>query len=182
MNFDQYFSDRGFTLQHLLECDGEVNDDSIFFNMFDYAFRPQGYVERRLNSQPRYVNGLTSSDTLYPIHKTAMFIEAMKEAIVVEGPSDALALYANDYKNVVSFQGASNFGKRKIRMLRRHCESLWFIFDRDAAGVQFFEYVQKRLHLDFPVYATFTPEGFKDPAEYIAKGNKIDYLPRLTLK
>lgn len=178
MNFDSYFSDRGFTKEFLLECDGETHDDSVFYNVFDYAFRPQGYVERRLNTQPRYVNGLTSSDTLYPIHKTAFHIEQASEAIVVEGPSDALALYANNYKNVVSFQGASNFGKRKLRLLRRHCQAVWFLLDRDEAGMQFAKHIRERLHLDFPAYMSFTPEGHKDPAAYLAEGHRIDAIRR----
>lgn len=177
-SFDEYFGKRGFTREFLIECGGETHDDSVFYNMFDYASRPQGYVERRLNTQPRYVNGLTSSDTLYPIHKTAFHIEQAGEAIVVEGPSDALALLANNHKNVVSFQGASNFGKRKLRLLRRHCESVWFILDRDEAGMQFAKHIRERLHLDFPAYMSFTPEGYKDPAAYIASGKGLELIRR----
>lgn len=182
MNFSEYFSERAFTWEFLESMDGEVHDDSVFYNIFDYAYRPQGYVERRLNTQPRYVNGLTSSDSLYPIHKSAYYIEKASEAVVVEGPSDALALYANGTKNVVSFQGASNFGKRKIRLLRRHCDSIWFLLDRDEAGLQFAKHIRERLHLDFPAFMSFTPSPHKDPASYLALGGKIGDIKRYPLR
>lgn len=179
--FDEYFAERAFTREDLEFCGGDLVDDSIFFNIFDYAGNPQGFVERRLNSSPRYVNGMTSSDSLYPIHVTYPYIERANEAVIVEGPSDALALYANGIKNVVSFQGASNFGKRKLRLLRRHCENLWFIFDRDDAGVIFMNHVRGKMRIAFKVQGCFIPDGNKDPAEYIAAGKSIHDLVRLNL-
>lgn len=178
LTFDEYFKRRAITKDTFEHCGGTYGEDSLYFNVYDYAARPEGYIERRLNSDPRFVNGLTSSDTLYPIHVTAPYIAETGEAIVVEGPSDSLSIYQSGYKNVVSFQGASNFGKRKLRILRRFCSSIWFIFDRDEAGLQFHKYVRYRLDLDFPIYMSFPPVGLKDPAEYLADGNSLSELSK----
>lgn len=167
-----YLDLRFLTTDLVLWSGSRITEDSIQYVCFDEYGNELGVIERRFKSSPRFVLDLHSSDALFLLNKSLPYIYRANEAVIVEGPADALALHRSGLKNVVAFGGASNFGKRKLRLLRRYCDNLWFIFDKDEAGLRFFMNVRDKQKLIVKTSVSFTPRE-KDPAAFLAKGGSI---------
>ncbi len=180
MLLDKYLHERAITRRDLDEVGSTYSESGISYVVFDEYGREVGSIDRRFSQEPRFVLNFRSSESIFLFNSALPSIFASGEAVIVEGPADALALRRAGMENTVAFGGASNFGKRKLRTLRRYCDSFWFIFDRDDAGLKFFKNVRDRQKLVTDVWVTFTPE-WKDPAEFLAKGGNIEDFRKLPL-
>lgn len=175
-----YLNQRTLTPELLKWAGSRIYDDRIEYVCYDEYGNDLGVIERRFTGTARFVVSLNTSDALYLVHRTLPHIFVQNEAVIVEGPADALALYQAGIQNVVALGGASNFGKRKLRLLRRYCDNLWFIFDKDSAGLKFFKSVKERQDFAVKTSITFTPRE-KDPAAFLANGGTIQEFRKLAL-
>jgi len=172
----KYLAKRALEESDLYEAGSYYKNGVVYYISYDIRGVYLGHIERRLEGKPRFVNYLNTSENMFLIHMSLPYIYEANEAIIVEGPADALAMWKSGVRNVVAFGGASSFGKTKLRTLKRFCEAFWFIFDRDAAGLVFYNSVKERQKLAVTTYASFIPSGSKDAAEYIHNGGDIKDL------
>ncbi|HMD67667.1 MAG TPA: DNA primase [Chitinivibrionales bacterium] len=116
--------------------------DRIIFPIFDSAKRPVGFAGRGLtaDAMPKYLNSpetplYRKSSILYGFHVTHQHVREKKSVIIVEGYMDFLALYQAGIKNVIASSGTA-FTDTHARTLRRFTDTIFLVFDGDAAGVE----------------------------------------------
>jgi DNA primase len=114
----------------------------IIFPIFDTSKRPVGFAGRGLtaDAMPKYLNSpetplYQKNKILYGFYVTQQFVREKKSAIIVEGYMDFLALYQAGIKNVIATSGTA-FTDAHARILRRFTDTLFLVFDGDAAGVE----------------------------------------------
>ncbi len=111
----------------------------IMIPIFDVNGGVVGFSGRSLDGkEPKYLNSPDTSlfkkgTQLYLISFTKEFIKESGRAIIVEGYFDAIALYQEGVKNVVSSMGTS-FTEDQAKLLKRFAENLYFFFDNDQGG------------------------------------------------
>ena len=140
---------KGFKKEDILRTgnfriDNAGNVVSYFYNrimipIFDLSGKVVGFSGRSFSGQePKYLNSIDSpifkkGEVLYLMNLSKEYIRETKEAIVVEGYFDAIALFENGIKNVVSTMGTS-FTEQHARLLKRFASKIYFFFDNDLGG------------------------------------------------
>jgi len=140
---------KGFKKEDILRTgnfriDNAGNVVSYFYNrimipIFDLSGKVVGFSGRSFSGQePKYLNSIDSpifkkGEVLYLMNLSKEYIRETKEAIVVEGYFDAIALFENGIKNVVSTMGTS-FTEQHARLLKRFASRIYFFFDNDLGG------------------------------------------------
>jgi len=140
---------KGFKKEDILRTgnfriDNTGNIVSYFYNrimipIFDLSGKVVGFSGRSFSGQePKYLNSIDSpifkkGEVLYLMNLSKEYIRETKEAIVVEGYFDAIALFENGIKNVVSTMGTS-FTEQHARLLKRFASKIYFFFDNDLGG------------------------------------------------
>jgi DNA primase len=140
---------KGFKKEDILRTgnfriDNTGNVVSYFYNrimipIFDLSGKVVGFSGRSFSGQePKYLNSIDSpifkkGEVLYLMNLSKEYIRETKEAIVVEGYFDAIALFENGIKNVVSTMGTS-FTEQHARLLKRFASKIYFFFDNDLGG------------------------------------------------
>ena len=86
--------------------------------------------------QNKYKNSFDSiiykkGNTLYGLNKTKDHIKQKKSVIVVEGPTDFIALFQNNVKNVVA-SGGTAFTENQIKTLKMITKNIYINFDTDS--------------------------------------------------
>ncbi len=116
--------------------------DRIIFPIFDSSKRPVGFAGRGLTAAavPKYLNSpetplYRKSGILYGFHETHRHVREKKSVIIVEGYMDFLALYQAGIKNVIAASGTA-FTDTHARTLRRFTDTIFLVFDGDAAGIE----------------------------------------------
>jgi len=111
----------------------------IIIPIFDLNGGVVGFSGRSFDGhEPKYLN---SPDTalfkkgtiLYPLNVTKDYIHEAKEAIIVEGYFDAIVLFQEGIRNVVSPMGTS-FTEDQAKLLKRYADKFYFFFDNDTGG------------------------------------------------
>ena len=87
---------------------------------------------------PKYLNSPETPfyhkhQVLYGLHLARREIGKRREAFLVEGYFDAIALHQHGFANTVATCGTA-LTDDQARMLRRLCDSIIFLYDADAAG------------------------------------------------
>jgi DNA primase len=153
--------------------------ERIIFPIFDTSKRPVGFAGRGLtaDAMPKYLNSpetplYQKNKLLYGFHITQQFVRESKSAIIVEGYMDFLALYQAGIKNVIATSGTA-FTDTHARVLRRFTDTLFLVFDGDAAGI---EAARRAIFVlaphNFNIRVLTIPDD-EDPDEYVkAYGQK----------
>ena len=90
--------------------------------------------------EPKYLNSpdtvlFTKGNLLYPINFAKEGMRESRSAIVVEGYFDALILQQEGVNNAVSSMGTS-FTDMQAKLIKRYADTVYFLYDDDAAGVK----------------------------------------------
>ena len=164
--------------------------DRLMFPIFGPNGDTLGFGGRVLDDTlPKYVNSADSpvfhkSKVLYALNETGKYIRAQDEVIVVEGYMDAIALYANGFKNVVAILGTA-MTPEHAKLIKRYTTNVKMLLDGDDAGINAAE-----KSLPVLLAGGLMPKGLilqdgMDPDEFIkAKGaealrTELDRAPEL---
>src|SRR5919199_2091822 len=149
---------------------GERFADRVTFPISDRRGRIVGFGARSLgDAKPKYLNTpetelFNKRSLLYGFPQAAEAIRKEKAALVVEGYTDVLMLYQSGIKNVVATLGTA-LTEQHLRTLSGYVESIYLLFDPDAAGERVLEKAfdpAAELKLDLRVLRL--PE---DPADWL---------------
>jgi len=88
--------------------------------------------------EPKYLNSPESpiyskSHTLYNLHRAKQAIRAQDAVIVVEGYMDVISSWQRGVEHMVAPCGTA-LTKEQIGILRRHTDTIYFLYDADTAG------------------------------------------------
>ena len=98
-----------------------------------------GFGARALDdSSPKYINSRDSlcfqkGRMFYGLNQSAPHIRERGYVLIVEGYTDFLTLYQNDFKNVVAVLGTA-LTSDQARLLKRYTQKVVLFFDGDRAG------------------------------------------------
>ena len=128
------------------------------------------------SGEPKYLNSpdtvlFTKGNLLYPINFAKDAIRESKSAIVVEGYFDALILQQEGVSNAVSSMGTS-FTDMQAKLIRRYADTVYFLYDDDAAGVKGAERAVEIGSKRGLVVKIGVPFGGLDPDEIVIKYGK----------
>ncbi len=193
---------KGFKNQELLEAGlvvrSEKSPDRVYdrfrgrviFPIFDLTDKVIGFGGRVLgDGNPKYLNSpetpvFHKGRALYALNWAKEAIKQEKEAVIVEGYTDVIALMARGVGNVVATLGTA-LGADHLKLLSRYTNKVIFVFDADEAGRKaaerglelmkdfylgpeyrrFVELTESR-HLD--LFVATLPPGL-DPADFAGK-------------
>lgn len=146
--------------------------DRIMVPLKDSFGRVIGFSGRALNVEIQKVKYLNSPENflfhkrkmLYNLDAARKYIEASKEAILVEGYFDVMGLWQSGIKNVVCSMGTALTEEQTL--LLKSAETVNICYDGDAAGAHGTQLGIKRLvERSFNVKTVTLPIG--DPDEYV---------------
>ncbi len=121
------------------------------------------YKERKIPKWKHY-NGSNISSTFFNIQNAISFSKERNNGIIMcEGPSDAMMLWQNGFKNVVACLTNSISNAQK-GILFRNFLNLYFFLDDDKGGEVGVTNMYKKLKLYFTIYK-INPNNGKDPDE-----------------
>jgi DNA primase len=113
----------------------------LMFPIMDAHGRVRGFGARALSQQgPKYLNSSDSplfhkSQLLYGLAQGLSAIRTQKEAMIVEGYFDVLALHQAGFPCAVSPLSTTPT-RSQLTLLRPHVDRLTLLFDGDTAGAQ----------------------------------------------
>ncbi|MFA5866448.1 MAG: DNA primase [Actinomycetota bacterium] len=200
--FAKFAAAKGFKTNELMDAGlvvrSEKNPDRaydrfrgrVIFPILDLTDKIIGFGGRIIEEgTPKYLNSpetpvFHKSRALYALNWSKDSIKKEKEAIIVEGYTDVIALMDKGVENVVATLGTA-LGADHLKLLARYTHRVVFVFDADEAGRKaaergldlmrefylgpefrrFAELTESR-HLDMFVAAL--PPG-SDPAEFVTE-------------
>ncbi len=116
--------------------------DRIMFPIKDLEGKVIGFGGRVIkeDEQPKYMNSPESPvyskrRSFYGVDKSRDYIRREGRAVLVEGYTDFLALYASGIKNAVATLGTSLTHDHGV-ILRRYTENVVVLFDSDESGIK----------------------------------------------
>lgn len=133
---------------------------------------------------PKYLNTPESplyhkSSVLFGLDLALLDIRRERAAIVVEGYFDHLALYKAGVRNVLATCGTA-LTEGHIRLLRKHAEQLYLLFDSDKAGrVATVRAMELCLEHNLPAYVISLPGD--DPDSFMQQNSAEDFAAQLKL-
>ncbi len=149
----------------------------IIFPLRSSTGRVVGFSARTLGAEePKYINTpetpvFEKRRFLYNLDLAKQEIKRSREAVLVEGEMDAIALFEKGIKNVVAAKGTA-LTQDQAALIARFADTVKICFDRDAAGL---EATKKGILLaqsvGLEIKAVLLPQG-KDPDEAIRKDEK----------
>ncbi|MBX3386484.1 MAG: DNA primase [Phycisphaeraceae bacterium] len=152
----------------------------LMFPIHDQAGRVIAFGARRINDEeePKYLNSPESpvfnkSSTLYGLHQAARAIHSTRTAIVTEGYMDTIACHQAGVTNAVATLGTA-LTEGNARILRRLCDTVYLLFDGDAAGIKAAEravavFFAEPVDVRIAVLSSVTDA--KDPDELLKREN-----------
>ncbi len=118
---------------------GERFAGRVVFPISDRRGRIVGFGGRAMgDAQPKYLNSpetevFNKRNLLYGFPQVMEPIRKQRAALVVEGYTDVLMLYQSGIKNAVATLGTATTPGH-LRTLSSHADSIYVLFDPDAAG------------------------------------------------
>lgn len=115
--------------------------DRVLFPIFDTQGRVVGFGGRILgDGQPKYMNSPESpvfnkSRSLLGLYQQGDVIRRLRQAVLVEGNFDMVALVERGVDNVVAPLGTA-LTREQLHLLHRFAEEVVFLFDGDSAGMK----------------------------------------------
>lgn len=122
-------------------------------------------------NRPKYINSKESPiylkrQTLYGLHSALPYLRREREALLVEGYMDVIALAQAGFPSAIATCGTSVTSEH-VQLLRRFCEKLVVVFDADSAGqkaaASCFELF---LNSGIEVFGLSLPDG-EDPGSFL---------------
>jgi len=149
----------------------------IIFPIFNLSNRVVGFGARSIDdSMPKYINTpetliYKKGQILFGLNRAKADIRKAGCAVLVEGYTDFLSLYANGIKNCVAMCGTA-FTRNQARLISRYTERVTLLFDSDAAGVaSAMKSIDLLLGENVDVGVVSLPEG-EDPDSCVRKSGK----------
>lgn len=141
----------------------------ITFPIYDLMKNVVGFSARVINpeDQPKYLNStehkaFEKSKILYGLSHAKPYINKFQKLIVVEGQMDVIALARIDFPIGVATSGTA-LSEEHIKIVKRHTENFYFLFDNDKAGQQAsFRALKLCYNQDIFPKIISLPEGCKD--------------------
>lgn len=146
----------------------------VIFPIFSHVGKVVGFAGRILDAdadQPKYINSPETdvyhkSNVLYGLYQGKSAIRHEKEAWVVEGYTDVMALQQAGIEHVVATCGTSLTPKH-VQMLDRYAQRVVLLFDGDEAGGRAAQSGLKTVMAEgLGAYAVTLPAGH-DPDSYV---------------
>lgn len=149
----QFLRSKGFTDDDLMQASlgkKSANNSDLFsffrnritFPIYDMMKNVVGFTARVLNpaDQPKYLNSsehkiFNKSKILYGLSHAKPYLTEFKKIIIVEGQMDVIWLARIGFPIGVASSGTA-LSDEHIKLLKRHIESLYLLFDNDEAGRQ----------------------------------------------
>ena len=119
----------------------EMFRNRLMFPIISPMNQVLGFGGRTLGSaQPKYINSRDSDcfqkgRIFYGLKEATPYIRQKGHVLVVEGYTDFLTLFQNDFQNVVATLGVA-LTSHHARLLKRHTDKVILFFDGDSAGKQ----------------------------------------------
>ncbi|MCF7834946.1 DNA primase [Candidatus Gracilibacteria bacterium] len=146
----QFIKDKGFSdediLQSSLAKKGQNTDSYSFFRnrimfpIYDVMSNVVAFGARafRVGDNPKYLNSgdhkaYDKSKILYGLNIAKQNLNIYDKLIVVEGYMDVIALFKLGFPIGVATCGTS-LTEEHMKLLKRHTENVYFLFDNDEAG------------------------------------------------
>ena len=151
-NLLKFMAGKGFNEQ-LLTLAGLVKPGSsgghydvfrhrVMYPIVEVTGRVIGFGGRALDpeEQAKYINSpdtpvFKKGDNVYGLNLARQAISNAKQAIVVEGYMDVIALVQAGFANAVACLGTATTEQHLV-LLGRYAESIFFVYDADAAGMR----------------------------------------------
>lgn len=163
----------------------DIFRDRVIFPIADHRGRVVAFGGRQLpgpgeQEGPKYLNSpetpvYRKGYTLYGFHQGRSAIQDAREAIVVEGYTDLLALRQAGIGPVVASLGTA-LTEHHFEMLSRFCDRVYLSFDADRAGIEAARRVLEFFNMfSLEVFVVVLPSG-EDPATLIEKGGAEAFM------
>lgn len=153
--------------------------DRIIFPICDHLGRFIGFGGRIIgDGHPKYLNTAETpvfqkGRIFYGLNWSKDAIKNADQAVVVEGYTDLISLYAKGVQNVVASLGTA-FTAEHARLLERYTKNIVIAFDSDAAGERAVQRGMKLLRsAGMKVWVARLPEG-EDPDGFARRHSAAD--------
>lgn len=168
------------------EKDGQIVEifkRRIIFPILDDLNHIVGMTARTIETNSKYPKYINSPETeifhkgklFYHVKDCIDYIKQLKCAIIVEGPTDVIALHQCGINNVLSILGSA-FTEYHVKKLLSYTKSVILMTDGDEAGIKAsIEAVKLLLPNQVNLSVVQLPEKH-DPDSYIKSGNEIAKL------
>ena len=149
--------------------------DRLMFPIFNISGKIVGFGGRTLNpkEEAKYMNSpetpiYQKGKILYGLSFSKDSIREEGKAIIVEGYMDFISLFQAGIKNLVATSGTA-FTTDQARLLSRHAQEVFLLFDSDSAGQQAaVRSLDILFDQGFEVKIASFPQG-EDPDSYVKK-------------
>lgn len=157
--------------------------DRIMFPILDHRGRVVAFSARRMPGEeegPKYINSPESpvyrkGKVLYGFYQARQAIQDAREAVVVEGCTDLLALRQAGVMPVVAPLGTA-LTESHLELLSRFSDRIFLAFDADRAGMEAAKRVLEFFNsFSLEILVITLPPG-EDPASVIEKGGAGAFL------
>ena len=163
----------------------DIFRDRVIFPILDHRGRVVAFGGRQIpgsgdDEGPKYLNSpetpvYRKGHTLYGFYQSRPAIQDTKEAIVVEGYTDLLALRQAGVAPVVASLGTA-LTENHFDLLGRFCDRVYLSFDADRAGIEAARRVLEFFNrFSLEVFVVMLPAG-EDPATLVEKGGSEAFL------
>ena len=143
-----------------------------------------GFGARVLDdSLPKYINSRESQifhkgQIFYGLNQSARYLKQQSFALIVEGYTDFLSLWQEEFKNLVATLGTA-LTTHHARLLKRYVDTAVLVFDGDEAGLRASERsLPLLLSGGLKVKFLSLPKG-QDPDDFIRSNGKEAFQSRL---
>jgi len=150
----------------------DIFNKRLIFPIFNIYGDPIAFGARVLdNSLPKYINsGETDAyikgRNLYNLNNARKYREDV--IAIVEGYTDAIALYEHGIKNVVATLGTA-LTVEQAKLIKRYTRKIVIVYDMDDAGKQGAIRAGENLFAEGVEVLVAVYEGAKDPDEFVKK-------------
>lgn len=134
------------------------------------------------DSRAKYYNSqdhpyFSKGSILYGFHQAKKYIQETGTVFLVEGYLDCIAFAQAGLRQTVATLGTACTAEH-IKILSRHVEKLYTVYDGDAAGQKAaLRLTQLCWDVELEPYVIQLPQG-EDPCSLVAKGFAVDQLPQ----
>ena len=180
---------KGFSAEEIIDANVGVKGDKglrdrfyarVMFPIHDLRGRTVGFGGRVLgDAEPKYLNTQETpvfhkSRNLYALDIAKNEIVKSKQAVVVEGYTDVIAMHEAGIANVVATLGTA-LTRDHVKLLGRFSNRIVYLFDADEAGMRAAERAAEFIDMSVAPSAGRDPlelavsviPGGSDPADYV---------------
>jgi len=163
----------------------DIFRNRVIFPILDHRGRVVAFGGRQIpgpgdEEGPKYLNSpetpvYSKGRTLYGFYQSRPAIQDSRDAIVVEGYTDLLALRQAGVAPVVASLGTA-LTEHHFELLARFCDRVYLSFDADWAGIEAARRVLEFFNrFSIEVFVVMLPAG-EDPATLVSKGGAEAFL------